>query len=41
VEIPVPLKANTGAKVVFSHSYNTRSGGGLKSPHDEKGANAH
>ena len=36
VEIYVPVKANSTATVKFSHSYNLRSGGGLKSPYDEE-----
>ena len=36
VEICIPVKANSTATVKFSHSYNPRSGGGLKSPYDEE-----
>ena len=39
VEIYVPVKANSAATVKFSHSYNPRSGGGLKSPYDEETKN--
>ncbi len=39
VEIYVPVKANSIATVKFSHSYNPRSGGGLKSPYDEETKN--
>ena len=33
----VPVKANGQATVKFSHRYNHDSGGGLTSPHDQKG----
>jgi len=32
----VPVKANSQVTVKFSHRYNHESGGGLKSPHDQK-----
>ncbi|GAH68501.1 unnamed protein product, partial [marine sediment metagenome] len=35
VEIDVPIRANSTAKVEFAYRYNYRTGGGLKSPHDE------
>ena len=35
VEIDVPVKANSTTKVDFAYRYNYRTGGGLKSPHDE------
>ena len=35
VEIDVPIDANSTAKVEFLYRYNHKTGGGLKSPHDE------
>lgn len=34
VEIAVPVKADETVRVIFTHSYNHHSGGGLKSPYD-------